>query len=436
MLVARPALAALHCVYDPVRVHHDDVADLWSSVRLELEIARNILPLLVSRLGSSWDPVLTTSDSSELGFGVNERTCDPNLIGSWGRLSERWRYDFEDAVSARAHALDPDPAAAVASAATAGCLDGFEEIPKHELLGAAQWKTVLSKRWLHEENIMRTEGRALEFAIRRRFRSTRVQGRRLLFLVDNLSLCLSLAKGRSSSAFLLPTCKVILAYALATGSHIHVRWIPSEYNPSDKPSRVFSDDVKWISNIPEHTHTSHSRASPKISNRSKESEHADGSQARPASGQCCPEEASSCGPGSRDAQEARRNAPEEASGRGPQHDDRVDCCSGPALEEHHDRIRAGQLLLRRLARSPAPEGGEGPVRARRGVCEHLGRRVTGQPAAAGRGTDDAKAGSAGDVPFGTQAELRQPASGQGRPVGARQELSAEAEGGEGCRAQG
>eukprot|EP00972_Heterocapsa_arctica_P113654 16438348-Heterocapsa_arctica.AAC.1 len=50
-------------------------------------------------------------------------------------------------------------------------------------------------------------------------------------------LCLAANKGRSSSPLLKPTLHLLAAYSLATGSHIAVRWIPSEYNPSDGPSR-------------------------------------------------------------------------------------------------------------------------------------------------------------------------------------------------------
>ena len=60
---------------------------------------------------------------------------------------------------------------------------------------------------------------------------------RALFLVDNMVLCLAANKDRSSSPLLKPTLHLIAAYSLATGFHIAVRWIPSEYNPSDGPSR-------------------------------------------------------------------------------------------------------------------------------------------------------------------------------------------------------
>eukprot|EP00972_Heterocapsa_arctica_P017805 2630365-Heterocapsa_arctica.AAC.1 len=61
-----------------------------------------------------WDPTVLVSDSSEVGFGVLERNVGSECAGRWGRVSERWRFDHEDATRAREHALaDPlsiDPA--------------------------------------------------------------------------------------------------------------------------------------------------------------------------------------------------------------------------------------------------------------------------------------------------------------------------------------
>eukprot|EP00973_Karenia_brevis_P025727 3549206-Karenia_brevis.AAC.1 len=46
--------------------------------------------------------------SSDFSFGVMRRSIDPGRIASWGRVSERWRYHFDDAIRAREHALgDP-----------------------------------------------------------------------------------------------------------------------------------------------------------------------------------------------------------------------------------------------------------------------------------------------------------------------------------------
>ena len=67
---------------------------------------------------------------------------------------------------------------------------------------------------------------------------------RFLFFVDHMSLCCALTKGRSSSPHLLSTCRTLAAYALACGLKNPTRWIASEHNPADLPSRVFASSLR------------------------------------------------------------------------------------------------------------------------------------------------------------------------------------------------
>ena len=241
MMVNRSGLSILNHTYDFCRIHQYERAPLWNSVRAELALVRAILPLLTCSLDAPWDHTLTATDASLTGYGVTERKLDSTTIGKWGRVSERWRYDCEDAVSARAHALNRVLEKKEAEDIAKALMNNtpFCEIPGSELLGADGWKTIISGRFRHEQNIMRLEGRALEMAIRRRFRGTQAMGKRLLFLIDNLSLCLALCKGRSSSPHLIQTCRLVCAHSLATGVLIRTRWIASESNPADEPSRRF-----------------------------------------------------------------------------------------------------------------------------------------------------------------------------------------------------
>eukprot|EP00973_Karenia_brevis_P053402 7421516-Karenia_brevis.AAC.1 len=52
-----------------------------------------------------------------------------------------------------------------------------------------------------------------------------------------MSLCLAVSKGRSGSPGLLQVCREICALCLSSGSQIVVRWVPSELNVADAPSR-------------------------------------------------------------------------------------------------------------------------------------------------------------------------------------------------------
>ena len=56
-------------------------------------------------------------------------------------------------------------------------------------------------------------------------------------LTDNLSLALGVQKGRGSSPNINATCRELCALSLYANIRLHVRWIPSEHNPADAPSR-------------------------------------------------------------------------------------------------------------------------------------------------------------------------------------------------------
>lgn len=62
-------------------------------------------------------------------------------------------------------------------------------------------------------------------------------GQRHVCLVDNLPLPLGVVRGRSKSAHLALPLRQITAVLLASGSRLAVRWIPSEFNVADAPSR-------------------------------------------------------------------------------------------------------------------------------------------------------------------------------------------------------
>ena len=51
------------------------------------------------------------------------------------------------------------------------------------------------------------------------------------------ALCLSVGRSRGRKFKLLRILRVIAGWALAFGVSLSVRWVPSEYNASDKPSR-------------------------------------------------------------------------------------------------------------------------------------------------------------------------------------------------------
>ena len=55
---------------------------------------------------------------------------------------------------------------------------------------------------------------------------------------DNLALVLALGKGRSSSQHLRHICRCLFALSISSDAAFVARWIPSELNPADGPSRA------------------------------------------------------------------------------------------------------------------------------------------------------------------------------------------------------
>ena len=90
---------------------------------------------------------------------------------------------------------------------------------------------------LSPQSITKLEGQALFLAVKHALRSAANFGCRLLFLVDYMSLCLASTKGRSSSPNLLHVGRKFACLSLATNIRIVTRWIPSELNIADGPSR-------------------------------------------------------------------------------------------------------------------------------------------------------------------------------------------------------
>ena len=94
---------------------------------------------MVTNTSLAWDSVASVSDSSDYGYDILERELGTGTCGSYGRESERWRYQHEDAIAARSHALaDPtfiDPCSLGLSAdmIPSEPTSGFQEIDRQLL---------------------------------------------------------------------------------------------------------------------------------------------------------------------------------------------------------------------------------------------------------------------------------------------------------------
>ena len=92
--------------------------------------------------------------------------------------------------------------------------------------------------WRHtSEHITIKEGRALVLALRRLARSSKHRSRNHAFLLDNLALCFAVHKGRAHTYDMLRIMQQVGSICLAASLGVFPRWIPSEWNVADGPSR-------------------------------------------------------------------------------------------------------------------------------------------------------------------------------------------------------
>ena len=103
----------------------------------------------------------------------------------------------------------------------------------------AKWKTSLSSRWKHEDHITMLEARAVNSQLRWLATNSLRQSQRYPFFIDSQAALGAFAKGRSSSKRLNRVLRRGAAYQLAGDLRMSWMWVPTDYNPSDLPSRVF-----------------------------------------------------------------------------------------------------------------------------------------------------------------------------------------------------
>ena len=257
-LMNRHVLSVFNTVYRYINAHYHKPAPLWTTVREELSVFRGLMIFLHADWARPWNTYVTATDSSLEGFGVVSSHWQQHEVASAGRNLERARFRKLGSHSARASALTA--AGFVHDEATdqwkAGWLDSpsylehtgwalaqeFKEIPGY-LLQADRWTPRLWGKWQHSAGILELEARALVKGLKRIAMSTFGHDVRQLLLTDNMSVCLAFDRSRARSFSLLVQIRKFAAYCLARNIYCVVRWVPSELNSADKPSRLHSEEA-------------------------------------------------------------------------------------------------------------------------------------------------------------------------------------------------
>ena len=245
MLLRRELLSIFRSLYDFIYSSYHKRQVLFAAAAKEARWASHLLGLCSCDLKRPWSQNVTASDASLSGIAVCKTEWPVMDVAQIGRQRESWRYKYKSKPAPRKSALNsldpfedvltvkPEP---VQAEDPFELNDLFEEVPE-ELMNPDHWHEVFAVHMQHAEHITLLEGRGIVAALRHKFRSVAEFGMKHLHFNDNMSMVLLCSKGRSGAFPMLRVCRRICSLLLATNCQLLCRWIPSEVNVADKPSR-------------------------------------------------------------------------------------------------------------------------------------------------------------------------------------------------------
>jgi hypothetical protein len=226
-LVRRPVLSVFSAVFRFQLAAEGRRFEIWPSVRRELLTAVGLAPLLVAFLDDPFFDRVLASDASSTGLGVTATRA--------GALSG----EVPTIAGLLPQRPAPPPSTQRGTGEPSSCA-----LPRPPSLPAPLdagniWQTLVSVPWRRAgDHINVLELRAVHTAVRWVISSPASISTRLLLLSDSTVCVFSLLKGRSSSPQLLPRLRTISALLLAAGLSLVPRWVPTDLNPADGPSRL------------------------------------------------------------------------------------------------------------------------------------------------------------------------------------------------------
>ncbi|CAK0868029.1 unnamed protein product, partial [Prorocentrum cordatum] len=270
-LLLRPAMSIFRHLYryvDECRL--GPPSPLPSPARQEVSVFRGLIFQAVVDLAAPVSDIVLCSDSSEAGYALHRRRCDPEAVRRLARLRERWRFTPDEK---RPEALEDDtytpgwlpgaggvlgegdPSCGIATwappprraderphgtvrarVAQAPRRATFEDIPD-ELVAPEAWSLVVEGAWRTRAPIHILEARIALAGLRHASRSLECHGRRVLSLGDNMAEVLSTEKGRAVDVGLGSVCRRSAAIQVATGIRWRRRYLDTGRNVSDGGSR-------------------------------------------------------------------------------------------------------------------------------------------------------------------------------------------------------
>ena len=238
----REVLSVFAEIYTFIRKHYAVETPLWKSVRRELQIWDGICPLIVQNLQTPWSEKILSVDASEWGLGVCEADTSSTSNRELGSFSERWRFRDSKSSLARNFTFMEDEK-------IRGAIDLDGAFEEEEVEGVDHFSSVgyniVDRPWTvvgryqrrKQESMPVLEARSTLHAVKHILRSSGRHRQRHVVLTDSMTAALAFSKGRAKTQLLRNVVQRVSALCLSTGSTVFLRWIPSEWNPSDSPSR-------------------------------------------------------------------------------------------------------------------------------------------------------------------------------------------------------